>query len=546
MYCNYHKNTCFILVLSSLNRSSKNLVFHYRFIYLKIVSSLLKVLSLFYSFWRIILTILLILLLITPFFSHALTSQTSNTIQGHEPYLTFDGDLTRVTNIDDLLWISLSDGTKFTPITYNSNDPIELPKIGESFADIDMAVPIDTDLIGLNALIGSPYNYWGDDDGDDDVTVTGDLRLSIVDKNNETVARNEVLMGTKAPYKLTLTSTNGTLRTRYGTPNSSDFNSSNATYYINPKAGPSVLFATPNLVFSSGDYAGPKPIWDIKKGFITQTATPSSYHRNFPTTGADNLYFDLDIIGSNKALLWEDVTHDGITATMTDVTSTSVRVTLTGPVATEMQKGSNYPNSIGYIHKPVLPITFELVGVDPQSNKEVVKYGFQLKQWFVNRGGTSQPKDKNISWCENIGYRVPNYQELTNAPVSDIASTTSPSQNNHHTRAIDNGFFAEWGYMYGYRGAQFSRVIPYLATDIKINSGTNNGTDSDSNNGTDTNNPKIAVLTNNGTDSDTNNDADNSTENDANNYQIAVLPYNGSVIAVYSSNQSYHVACVTP
>ncbi|MBI0157651.1 hypothetical protein, partial [Gilliamella sp. M0364] len=155
----------------------------------------------------------------------------------------------------------------------------------------------------------------------------------------------------------------------------SDFNSSNVTYYINPKAAPSVLFATPNLIFSSS-FAGPEPIWDIKKGFITQTATPSSYHRNFPTTGADNLYFDLDIIGSNEALLWKEVTHDGITATMTDVTSTSVRVTLTGPVATEMQKGSNYPNSIGYIHKPVLPITFELVGVDPQSNKEVVKYGF--------------------------------------------------------------------------------------------------------------------------------------------------------------------------
>ncbi|MBI0157654.1 hypothetical protein, partial [Gilliamella sp. M0364] len=135
----------------------------------------------------------------------------------------------------------------------------------------------------------------------------------------------------------------------------------------------------------------------------------------------------------------------------------------------------------------------ELVGVDPQSNKEVVKYGFQLKQWFVNRGIITQLEDKNISWCEKIGYRVPNYQELTNAPVSDIASSTSPSQDNHLTRAIDNGFFAEWGFMYAYKNAQFTRVLPYLATDIKINSGTNNGTDSDSNNGTDTNNPKIAV-----------------------------------------------------
>ena len=77
--------------------------------------------------------------------------------------------------------------------------------------------------------------------------------------------------------------------------------------------------------------------------------------------------------------------------------------------------------------------------------------------------------------------------------------------------------------MVGYRGAQFLRMRPYFATDIKINSGTNNGTDSDSNNGT-----------------------DNGTENDANNHRILVYAYNGSVIAVYSSNQSYHVACVTP
>ncbi|KES16510.1 Porphyromonas gingivalis major fimbrial subunit protein (FimA), partial [Gilliamella apis SCGC AB-598-P17] len=57
---------------------------------------------------------------------------------------------------------------------------------------------------------------------------------------------------------------------------------------------------------------------------------------------------------------------------------------------------------------------------------------------------------------------------------------------------------------------------------IKINSGTNNGTDSDSNNGT-----------------------DNGTENDANKYEIIVFAYNGSIIADYSY-QSYLVTCVTP
>ncbi|MBI0061787.1 hypothetical protein H3T83_11360, partial [Gilliamella sp. M0320] len=77
------------------------------------------------------------------------------------------------------------------------------------------------------------YNYWGDDDGDgqgiDGVTATGSLNLSIVDKYNNPVARNKILTfcGDKAPYKLTLSNTEGTLKTRYGVPNESRFSASN-------------------------------------------------------------------------------------------------------------------------------------------------------------------------------------------------------------------------------------------------------------------------------------------------------------------------------
>ncbi|MBI0115010.1 hypothetical protein H3T56_11575, partial [Gilliamella sp. W8123] len=101
------------------------------------------------------------------FSNYALTTKTTNIIYGSAPYLTFDGGRTRVTNTEALLRISLSDGRTFTPTTTNSRDnPIILPVDGQSFNDIGMLVPTNTDSIALSSLIGTPYNYWGDDDGD--------------------------------------------------------------------------------------------------------------------------------------------------------------------------------------------------------------------------------------------------------------------------------------------------------------------------------------------------------------------------------------------
>ncbi|OCF95212.1 hypothetical protein A9G16_00870 [Gilliamella apicola] len=191
------------------------------------------------------------------FSNYALTTKTTNIIQGSAPYLTFDGGRTRATNTKALLGISLSDGRTFTPTTNDSrNHPIVLPVAGQSFKDIGMLVPTNTDSIALSSLIGAPYNYWGDDDGDGkdvyygDITATGSLKLSIVDKDGNPVARNEVLTScnnNKAPYKLTLSNSEGRLTTRYGVPNESRFSASNATYYINPKAAPVICFARPDL-----------------------------------------------------------------------------------------------------------------------------------------------------------------------------------------------------------------------------------------------------------------------------------------------------------
>ena len=407
--------------------------------------------------------------LIAPYTCHALTSKTSNIINGNAPFLTFDGGRTRVTNTEGLLGISLSNGDKFTPTRNNSSfeSPITLPEPDQSFADIGMLIPTDKNLIELNSLIASPYNYWGDDDGDgqgvNGITATGSLRLSIVDKNNQVVTRNEVLSICNAPYKLTLSNTNGTLKTSYGAPNESRFSASNVTYYINPKATSVICFAKPSLTYGTGDYAGPATIWDSSKGFLLQSSTPSSYGLNFPTTGANGLYFDLDIGGSNQVLNWQPVSHGGVTATMTYSTNTSVRVTLTGPAVTDSwQWSSNNPRSID---RPSLPQVFELVGRDSRGNV-IVKYGFVLKQWFVNRGTEYSSYPSTLAWCTKIGgYRLSKVKDLTNATCRGVNSdsrclgavgATPSSPNNKYQRQIGAGFFTEWGDMSNYPSANFN------------------------------------------------------------------------------------------
>ncbi|MCX8581114.1 hypothetical protein J3U18_05350 [Gilliamella sp. B3482] len=413
--------------------------------------------------------------MLIPFYSsYALTSKTSNLIHGNAPYLTFDGGRTRAVNTDALLGITLSDGTKYTPSTNTSSTtPIVLPVTGQSFADIGMLVPTNTDSVALNELIGSPYNYWGDDDGDTDVTVTGSLSLSIVDKNNQPVSRNAIPEICKSPYQIKLTTTNGTLTTRYGIPSSSSFNANNATYYINPNASAEVCFAKPSLNWNTDNYVGPPSIFDRKNGFLTQSVTPASYDLNFPTTGLHGLEFDLLISGNNQALSWSRVALGGVVVSMTNSTPTSVHVTLSGPVATLSQKNSSNP---GNIPRPALPKTFELVGRDSNGNA-VVKYGFTLKQWFVNRGDYQGTYNSNLSWCNHIGYRMPRVKDLTNATCQGFNSgefcrglvgAIPSSSHNTYQRRIGAGFFTEWGKMDDYSGAGFT-YYNYKTSDLNLN-----------------------------------------------------------------------------
>lgn len=454
--------------LSSSKFSNQSIVLHRSSFILKT----LRLSGKFNLFSLVFLLLSLSFLLLSSYPSQALTSKTTNTIRGNAPYLTFDGGRTQATNTDELLGITLSNGTKYSPSDNPSSEtnPIELPVGGQSFADIGMFLPTDTDSIELGTLIATTNTYWVDPDGDGDVSVTGHLSLSIVDKDGLTVTRNNILNLCQAPYKVTLEADGGTLSTGYGVPNSSSFDPSSITYYISPKVLPSVCFIKPSLKHGDAHYKGPASMWDENNGYLVQSIDPATYEKNFPTTASNNLYFDLLLIGTNEPLNWATVNLSGIKATMTNSTNKSVHVTLTGPVARPDQWESDDP---GTISKPVLPQTFELVGKDARGNA-VIKYGFQLKQWFVNRGPTGFGYDNTLSWCNKIGYRLPQIKDLTNAACHGLASgtfctggvgTTPISPNNEYQRIIGAGFYSEWGFMKNYSGANFDSPLGYWVTD---------------------------------------------------------------------------------
>ncbi|MCX8583487.1 hypothetical protein, partial [Gilliamella sp. B3372] len=108
----------------------------------------------------------------------------------------------------------------------------------------------------------------------------------------------------------------------------------------------------------------------------------------------------------------------------------------------------------------------------------VVKYGFTLKQWFVNRGNVIEYNySRALSWCNSLGYRLPKVKDLTNASClpggfnynrcRGSVSATPSSPNNHYMRHIGSGFLAEWGKMEDYAGVGFFGNYEYRTSDSR-------------------------------------------------------------------------------
>ncbi|NUF27352.1 hypothetical protein [Gilliamella sp. ESL0254] len=425
--------------------------------------------------------------------SQALSTQTTKVIEGSAPYLTLDGGRTKVISADSLLTIELPDGSSISPSTNTSSptNPIKLVN-GSTFNDIHMLVPSGANTVNLSNLI--TQGNWGDDDGDgqgaNGVTASGNILVNFTDRDGNTVSRSDSLSICSAPYKVTLSNTDGYLQTQYGVPNISSFSGQTVTYYINPDSVVRVCYARPNLYFGGtgaimyglnddSHFAGPSNIWSSTKGFVNQSTSSSSYDRNFPTTGADGLYFDLELpVGvDGSQLTWSSITRSGITATVSwirpnqsnyydiwirDKSQYVTRVTLRGPRADSTQIQSDNPSPLTPL--PSLPQTFELVGRDSRGNE--VRYGFVLQKWFVNRGNNTGNPSEQMSWCSRLGYRLAKVKDLTNAvcsglnvdpnyPCTGAIGATPSSSVDRYKRHIGAGFFTEWGVMYNYADVGF-------------------------------------------------------------------------------------------
>ncbi|OCG38465.1 hypothetical protein A9G31_00175 [Gilliamella sp. Gris1-4] len=388
----------------------------------------------------------------------ALTVNTANTIHGSAPYLTFDGGRTKATDTDTFLAIELPDGRRITPSTNTSSstNPI-MVSTGITFNDIHTVLPSGTTSISLNSLI--TQGKWGDDDGDGQgaggVTASGNISLIIRDKDGRTVNRGDTLSKCSAPYRVTLSSSGGSLTTQYGVPNRSTFSGGSATYYIKPDSSGNCYFVErimPNLRLSRGSGRGERGGWSSTEGFSSA----------FPTTGADGLYFDLKIptVLDASQLSWTVNTSGTLNATVswrlpnqrdnwiTDKSRYVTRVTLSGPRADSTQRNSSNPSPLT---RPSLPQTFELVGRDRSGNE--VRYVFTLSKWFVGRAMNSSWENQR-SWCNSLGYRLPRVRELSNSKLGDWQGGTPPRGNIYYTRDI--GFFlSEWGSVAGYVNANF-------------------------------------------------------------------------------------------
>ncbi|OCG60273.1 hypothetical protein [Gilliamella sp. Fer4-1] len=137
-----------------------------------------------------------------------------------------------------------------------------------------------------------------------------------------------------------------------------------------------------------------------------------------------------------------------------------VRVTLNGPFADDTQINSGNPIPF---FKQSLPQTFELVGRN-RHNEEVVRYGFVLKHWFINRGDKKGSQSEQTAWCSAINYRMSRVKDLTNVKCGERRTEDNfPCRNgidgafrppiNYRIdyapeatlRYVDAGLITEWG-----------------------------------------------------------------------------------------------------
>nr|WP_143426102.1 hypothetical protein [Gilliamella apicola] len=380
---------------------------------------------------------------------------TANIIQGSAPYLTFDGGQTQSWDTDRFLNIELPDGKVLTPKNNPSSiaNPISLPRDGIKLSDIKTLIPSGQNAISMTDLLNN-NGFWADKDGDGDITATGNLTITGRDANGTEMGLDDTFQDCYAPYSITMQSDYSILSTAYGEPKSTRIGANRATYYLNPPKGACTYSVKPNLYLSNShkgnwggsNYSGPPSQWDDAKGFKRQDLNnPAS---NFPTTGMNGLFFEMDMVDSlgSEMAFDKSPSTSGIDLNITGNGSIA-KVRLVGP-----QDGANATEAA-----TAVPTTFILYSDSAKTNKV---YSFTIQKWFIARKDSVSQYVQAEQYCNHLGYQIPTVNQLTNAN-SQYWNQGLAGQGNNYQHRIGGGLLAEWGEVNNYRYPDSNMVSNY-------------------------------------------------------------------------------------
>lgn len=375
----------------------------------------------------------------------ALTASTSGEIHGSAPYLTFDGGKTKVTNSEELLSITLSNGRKYTFEESDPSfkqDPILLPTPEPKLNTIKTYLPDGVESITLNDLIAK--GNWGDDDGDVSASATGNLSMNVKNDIDQTVHLDDVLDSCYSPYKMTLTSEEGKLTTRYGIPTTTEYKGNSAIYKIaTTSATPRTCFALPfGDISSPGGFDAP---WVGKKGFSPRDIKKPEI--NFPTTGINNASFNLFITGAsaNNITYSKSPESSKLSLEITPKANNNAQIVLHGP-------------------KDVAQATTFTIYADKA--KTQVIYRFKIKDWYVY---VAEDKARNVLKSDDNIERYCQSKAGKGYSLRNVSNNSMRNKGGRFRHKIDFTLMGEWGNLEKVIGGSPNILIAhYFADEIPL------------------------------------------------------------------------------
>ncbi|RKS87522.1 hypothetical protein DES39_0757 [Orbus hercynius] len=385
----------------------------------------------------------------------SLSVTTSQTIQGSAPYFLLDNgtEKLKILTTDELIGFQYIDESGNVVIADKSMDG-KVIQVNTSMNQRDLlaVVPIDGKKYSLSEMLTMPDSVLlvSDTDGDaKGADATGFMTATLRANSVKTVVSDTLFDWCKGTYTLEISATADTsgnlqAKTMYGDPYYRDYETNTATYTLQPAGtAPYVCWAQPNLRMGTDQYAGPASQWDPSNGFLLQSLDDPT--KNFPTTGFNNAYFYLVLVGTTaKQVIASTTGASGLSGTYTPVGTAGIYAELSAMTANTnllmvKLKGPDMNSATIPMHSATV---FNL-----QSGTDMV-YRFSIDKWFIARaginGGYKDSANPALNYCTDLGgggkYKVPSVVgDYTNASIE-------AGVNGNYQRTIGGGLFAEWGY----------------------------------------------------------------------------------------------------